>query len=190
MITENLDVLKIHKLSKAQYEREYEAGRLEENALYLTPVDDMSEVVKIVPQDFTDEQKVQARENIGITGTGKDGFSPIISLDDFDDSTGTGVRISIENADGSIAVHSVYDGEDAQIDPTLYELPILYLNGETTGISKDNAVSLDYIYGDRTGSCTLKWQGNSSLAYPKKNYTIKFDEPFEAAEGWGAQKKY
>ena len=60
MITENLDVLKIHKLSKAQYEREYEAGRLEENALYLTPVDDMSEVVKVVPQDFTDEQKAQA----------------------------------------------------------------------------------------------------------------------------------
>ena len=37
MITENLSTLKIHKLTQAQYEREVEAGRIDENALYLTP---------------------------------------------------------------------------------------------------------------------------------------------------------
>ena len=37
MITENLSTLKIHKLTQAQYERELEAGRIDENALYLTP---------------------------------------------------------------------------------------------------------------------------------------------------------
>lgn len=37
MITENLSTLKIHKLTQAQYDREFEAGRIEENALYLTP---------------------------------------------------------------------------------------------------------------------------------------------------------
>lgn len=37
MITENLSTLKIHKLSQAQYERELAAGRIDENALYLTP---------------------------------------------------------------------------------------------------------------------------------------------------------
>ena len=37
MITNNLSTLKIHKLSKAQYERELTAGRIDENALYLTP---------------------------------------------------------------------------------------------------------------------------------------------------------
>lgn len=71
-----------------------------------------------------------------------------------------------------------------------YGLPILYLNGNTTGMSKDNAVDLSYIYGERNGSCTLKWQGSSSLSYPKKNYTIKFDNKFEVVEGWGEQKKY
>ena len=55
-----------------------------------------------------------------------------------------------------------------------YSLPILYLTGDTTGISKDNAVDLTYTYEDKTGSCTLKWQGSSSLSYPKKNFTIKF----------------
>lgn len=37
MITENLSTLKIHKLSQAQYDREKEAGNLDETALYLTP---------------------------------------------------------------------------------------------------------------------------------------------------------
>ena len=37
MITENLSTLKIHKLTQAQYERELEAGRIDESALYLTP---------------------------------------------------------------------------------------------------------------------------------------------------------
>ena len=35
--TENLSTLKIHKLTQAQYNREREAGRLDGNALYLTP---------------------------------------------------------------------------------------------------------------------------------------------------------
>jgi hypothetical protein len=35
--TENLSTLKIHKLSQSQYDRELEAGRIDENALYLTP---------------------------------------------------------------------------------------------------------------------------------------------------------
>ena len=37
MIAENLSTLKIHKLTKEQYERELAAGRIDENALYLTP---------------------------------------------------------------------------------------------------------------------------------------------------------
>lgn len=75
-------------------------------------------------------------------------------------------------------------------DTAAYGLPMLALTGDTSAMSKDNAVTLNYVYGDRNGSCTVKWQGNSSLAYPKKNYTVKFDQAFEAATGWGAQKKY
>ena len=37
MITENLSTLKIHKLTKEQYERELNSGNIDENALYLTP---------------------------------------------------------------------------------------------------------------------------------------------------------
>lgn len=41
MITENLSTLKIHKLTKEQYERELAAGRIDENALYLTPEEEV-----------------------------------------------------------------------------------------------------------------------------------------------------
>lgn len=37
LITENLSTLKIHKLTQAQYNRELAAGRIDENAMYLTP---------------------------------------------------------------------------------------------------------------------------------------------------------
>jgi hypothetical protein len=45
MNIENLSTLKIHKLTQEQYDRELEAGRIEANALYLTP-DTLAEVTK------------------------------------------------------------------------------------------------------------------------------------------------
>ena len=80
-------------------------------------------------------------------------------------------------------------------DPAAYGLPILKLTGSTEGMTKENAVTLNYECKDKdgntkTGSCTLKWQGSSSLAYEKKNYTIKFGTALEVVEGWGAQTKY
>lgn len=37
MITENLSTLQIHKLTQEQYNRELDAGRIDEHAIYLTP---------------------------------------------------------------------------------------------------------------------------------------------------------
>ena len=87
------------------------------------------------------------------------------------------------------------DGKDYSFDPTVYRLPLLELTGDTTSMTKENEVTLSYKCNDKngtakTGSCTMKWQGSSSLAWDKKNYTIKFDNAFEVVDGWGAQKKY
>jgi hypothetical protein len=41
MIYENVSTLQIHKLTQEQYDRELAAGRLDENALYLTPDEDI-----------------------------------------------------------------------------------------------------------------------------------------------------
>lgn len=45
MITEKLSTLKINKLTQAQYDRELEAGRIDENALYLTPDEEAKPVI-------------------------------------------------------------------------------------------------------------------------------------------------
>lgn len=91
------------------------------------------------------------------------------------------------------------DGKDYSFDPTAYGLPVLYLTGDISPIkvSKDNKVTLDYVYGEQSGTCTLKGQGSSSYATAqglgdkgKYNYTINFDTAFEAVDGWGAQTKY
>lgn len=83
--------------------------------------------------------------------------------------------------------------ESAGFDPVPYNLPILYLEGDVSTMSKDNAVVLKWFspffrYGG--GTCECKWQGSTSISFEKKNYTIKFDQAFEAATGWSAQKKY
>ena len=41
MNIKNLSTLKIHKLTKEQYERELAAGRIDEDALYLTPEEEI-----------------------------------------------------------------------------------------------------------------------------------------------------
>lgn len=68
-------------------------------------------------------------------------------------------------------------------ETAIYNLPVLNLTGDTTGISKDNEVTVDIelldIYGEPlfTGKkASLGWQGSSSINYDKKNYSIKLYE--------------
>lgn len=57
MITENLSTLKIHKLTDEQYEREFEAGRIDENAIYITP--SMAEGGTNIPITSTPEEDIE-----------------------------------------------------------------------------------------------------------------------------------
>lgn len=58
MITNNISTLKIHKLTQAQYERELAAGRIDENAIYLTPDEEggSSEEVKVELKEYIDDE--------------------------------------------------------------------------------------------------------------------------------------
>lgn len=71
-------------------------------------------------------------------------------------------------------------------------LPVVFLEGDTTGISKENAVPMKMRFVSQFKSfeetCTLKYQGTSSMSYPKKNFTVKLDS--KHGVGWGKQKKY
>lgn len=80
---------------------------------------------------------------------------------------------------------------------------VLDLGGDATGMTKDVAKDLTFVWGDRIGNVNVKLQGSSSVQTGKDigaqfdkelgglfNFTLKFEEAFEAKEGWGEQKKY
>lgn len=72
-----------------------------------------------------------------------------------------------------------------------YDIPILYLSGSIAGMTKENKVTLRYVWNERSGTLTLKWQGSSSITqFQKRNYTAKFDTAFEVVPGWGEHEKY
>ena len=51
MQTNNLSTLKIHKLTQVQYDRELAAGRIDSDALYLTPEDNTQNVPSCTTSD-------------------------------------------------------------------------------------------------------------------------------------------
>lgn len=68
MITENLSTLKIHKLTRDQYNRELEAGNIDENALYLTPDETTDLSMYATKQDLNDKaDKNHTHDNYATT---------------------------------------------------------------------------------------------------------------------------
>ena len=65
MKTENLSTLKIHKLTKTQYKRELDAGRIDENALYLTPSEEVNSVNGKTMDTKIDKIKVLIKYPVG-----------------------------------------------------------------------------------------------------------------------------
>lgn len=95
MNTENLSTLKIHKMTQSQYERELEAGRIDENALYLTPdeVIDLSNHVTFTELDT----KLETKANVNHI---HDDYATTIYVDEQIS------RIPTPDVSGQIAVHS------------------------------------------------------------------------------------
>lgn len=158
-----------------------------------------------VLQDFANAQAVNEALKKGVQGYDKAEKNETDILSVKENLGGHTVRTDVPaNAKFTDTVYDdnelkgrVADLENAtdNTDYTRYGLPMLYLTGSTEGMTKENPVTLEYQCKDKdgnnkTGTCTLKWQGSSSLAYEKKNYTIKFDNAFEVVSGWGEQKKY
>lgn len=62
-------------------------------------------------------------------------------------------------------------------DVSYSSLPTVYLDGDTSSMSGDTYVTMKFRYINRkqvvSGYASAKWQGDSSLAWPKKAYRIK-----------------
>ncbi|GEK28528.1 CotH kinase family protein [Furfurilactobacillus siliginis] len=56
-------------------------------------------------------------------------------------------------------------------------LPLVFLDGDVTGMSKDKSVAMNFRLKDHsrelTGYAKVGWQGDSSINYAKKNYKLK-----------------
>lgn len=94
-------------------------------------------------------------------------------------------------------------GDTPEFDYSKYDVPVVYIDGDFASITKkEDLIKCSYSYVNsgttKTGYCTAKWQGSSSLNYPKKNFTIKFyndadcskKDKFEVKSGWGSEYKY
>lgn len=98
--------------------------------------------------------------------------------------------------------HCSFSGriENEKVSPESVGLPVVYIDGDISKISKNNEVNVSVTYNEKgknfSAYATLKHQGSSSLAYDKKNYTIKFYEDeahtdkYKVDLGWGKESKY
>lgn len=104
MIIKNLSTLIIHKLTQEQYDREKAAGRLDENALYLTP--DTSSTQVIVTADNTDIDSFFSVDGIyfptGEAGFYRHGTNFTELLCTWDEYIANGVTIDGEFYEGGI----------------------------------------------------------------------------------------
>ncbi len=94
------------------------------------------------------------------------------------------------------------DGENnGAVDPALLGLPVLKFEGDYQSATKYKTVTVKAtVKGEGlnfSSYATLKWQGNSSIKYDKKNYTVKFYEDEELTDkykfdpfGWGKENEY
>lgn len=91
--------------------------------------------------------------------------------------------------------------DDARNDP-VSDLPAVYLSGDTSSMTKDNKVTMNFVFKDRTrtitGYAATKWQGDSSINYSKKAYRIqtfsdsalKNNLEFKPKSDWSAGNKW
>jgi hypothetical protein len=111
LFTENLSTLTIHKLTKAQYDRELAAGRIDENALYLTPDEgvDLSgyatesyvnDQIAAIPTPDVSGQITTALSQAKESGefNGSDGYTPVRGTDYWTDADKAEIKSYVDEA--------------------------------------------------------------------------------------------
>ena len=162
-------------------------------SLYRNYIND--ETYRIKASDETKEMKSQIRENneqielmernFVLDGDYLQVNGCQLTADGFDVMVGILKIAKDENVENRLKAI-----EDKNYDPEKYKTErfwTLYINGDMTGISKEDTVNISFNFPHvhKFGTGTLKWQGNSSLTAPKKNYTFKIKNDSVYIPGWG-----
>lgn len=105
-----------------------------------------------------------------------------------------------QNNFGKFVCSNCNDEKNKEIETDDINMPILYLNGDISKVSKDKKTDFEVIYESEKISfeskCTLKLQGANSLQYPKKNFNIAFlkddgsKNKIKLIDSVGKQSKY
>ena len=143
--------------------------------------------IKFVPAG-TDKDAELADIRVGADGTtytsaGEAVRSQIDDLDERIDAVNldVGDLSNLQNVKKTNLVAAINEAAQTGGGTVSYDLPKLTIYGDISVSNKDaETKAYQYVWENpveneqRTGYCSLKWQGESSLTYPKKNYTIKF----------------
>lgn len=86
-------------------------------------------------------------------------------------------RIAFDIMINSLELYTVIDSDFIKWQYKQFHLPVVSLQGDLTGISKDTSKKVTWKYYDDqqvlNGLGEVKWQGNSSLSFAKKSYRLK-----------------
>ena len=98
------------------------------------------------------------------------------------DATTTKVDTIMKDFNDHITNHPSGNGGNVDniinsLEPSTNDIPKVYFNGDISGMSKEVEKILTFSYKSITkkinGFVKMKWQGTSSISFPKKNFTIK-----------------
>ena len=138
MQTNNLSTLKIHKLSRAQYDREKAAGNIDDTALYLTPDDDMN--------IYATKEELSNIPNLHVWKKYSGNSNTIIETDVTNQQIAASVNTtSYGNTSYTLQYAdeiTIQDGVISLVEPTS-----LIVGGETGTPSDFNVILGKYIYG-------------------------------------------
>lgn len=96
-------------------------------------------------------------------------------------------------------ISKIFGGNVDQLEPAEEDIPKVFFGAALPQTKDDTIMSFRYISKtmDISGYCKTKAQGNSSMAHPKKNQTVKLYKDAACTEklkvdfkGWGEQNKF
>ena len=100
MITENLSTLKIHKLTQEQYDRELAAGRIDPDAIYLTPDSNNSgiHVDDEAPANAPDGSLWVDMDEDSSGSEGASGYTPVRGVDYWTEADKAEIKSYVDSA--------------------------------------------------------------------------------------------
>ena len=186
---ENVDYDGTGKSAKQELEK-----KIEEAKNSSTPYDDSA--IKADIQTLKTNEVNLVEDETSMEGI-KDNEYPTLTTTD---KTLIG-SINEVNAQYKDIANKIEDGNlGNSVEPALMDIPRIYFSKGTLPTTK-TSTTMKFDYYSKTheehGYVDIKCQGNSSMAYPKKNFTIKLFKEQEKInklkmnfKGWGKQSKF